>query len=161
MTMISKEMTDALNEQIGHEFFNSIQYLAIAVYFDQDGLKKIADLYYKQSEEERMHGMKFLKYMVDTGASVRIPAIATPKAEFGSAEEAIQLVVDVEWDTTRRINRLMDLAVEQKDYLAQDMLRWFVTEQLEEVSTQENILRIVRNAGQKNLLMMEAYLAHK
>ena len=159
--MIKKELADAINEQIGHELLNSVQYLTVAAYFDQEGLKKVAELYYKQSEEERMHGLKFLRYMVDTGAEMSIPSLPAPKAGFHSAEEAVQLVVDVEWDTTHRINRLMDMAVEQKDYLAQDMLRWFVTEQLEEVSTQENILRMVHHAGPKNLMMLEAYLAHK
>ena len=62
---------------------------------------------------------------------------------------------------TRRINALMELAVSQKDYMAQDMLLWFVTEQLEEVSTMDNLLKVVRITGERNLIMIEAYLSHK
>ena len=63
-------------------------------------------------------------------------------------------------EVTRRINDLMTLAISQKDYLGQDFLRWFVTEQLEEVTTMENMLKIVQQAGERNLIMLEAYLIH-
>jgi ferritin len=39
-------------------------------------------------------------------------------------------------------------------------LAWFVTEQLEEVSSMDNLLGVVKNAGEKNLMMVEAYLSH-
>jgi bacterioferritin B len=56
---------------------------------------------------------------------------------------------------------LMDIAVAQKDYMGQDMLRWFVTEQLEEVSSMDNLLKVVKLTGERNLIMVEAYLSHK
>ena len=58
--LISKELNDAINEQIGHEFEASHQYLQIAAYFDSKALKGTAKLFTKQSEEEREHGMKFV-----------------------------------------------------------------------------------------------------
>lgn len=62
---------------------------------------------------------------------------------------------------TRRINALMALAIDQKDYIAQDFLRWFETEQLEEVSTMDRLLKVVRQTGERNLIMIEAYLSHE
>lgn len=161
MTMIHESMAKAIQQQIGHEYFNSLQYTVVATYFDQEGLKKLAALYYKQSAEEREHAEKFLRFLVDTGSSIDLPGLPAPQCGFTSAEEAVQSAVNLEWDTTRRIHKLMDLAVEQKDYLTQDMLRWFVTEQMEEISTQENLLRMVQMSGQKSLLMVEAYLSHQ
>ena len=67
---------------------------------------------------------------------------------------------DAEMTYSRLINGLMDIAVAQKDYIGQDFLRWFVTEQLEEVSSMETLLTVVKSAGEKNLFMLEAYLAH-
>ena len=54
---------------------------------------------------------------------------------------------------------MMTLAVDQKDYAAQDFLRWFVTEQVEEVSSMEHLLRIAEMAG-VNLLQLESYVRH-
>jgi ferritin len=158
--LISKELAAAINDQVGHEFHASHQYANIAAYFENLALKKLAEMFFKQSEEEREHGMKFVRYVSETGGDVAIPAVAAPKATFKTVEEAIQLSVDWEWEVTRRINDLMTLAIAQKDYLAQDFLRWFVTEQLEEISTMENLLKIVKQAGEKNLIMLEAYLSH-
>jgi len=77
-----------------------------------------------------------------------------------SVEEVIQTALDWELDISRHINDLMTLAIEDKDYAAQDALRWFVTEQVEEVSHMENLLKVVKAAGERSLIMVEAYLTH-
>jgi ferritin len=158
--LISREMNDAINGQIGREFGASLQYVNIATYFDSQDLPKLAGLFYKQAEEERDHAMKFVKYLVDTGAEVHIPPVDAPKSSFVSAEEAVELSVKWEMDVTRYINGLMDLALDQRDYATQEFLGWFVTEQVEEVSSMERLLNVIRRAGEHNLLMIEAYISH-
>jgi ferritin len=159
--LISKELNDAINEQIGHELHASHQYVNIAASFEERALKILAKMFYKQAEEEREHAMKFVRYLTQAGGQVAIPAVPAPRAAFATVEEAVQLSLDWEMEVTRRINALMDLAIQENDHIAQDFLRWFVTEQLEEVSTMDNLLKVVRQAGEKNLYMMEAYLSHK
>lgn len=159
--LIGKELTQAINEQIGHELAASHQYVAIAAYFEGLALKRLAKMFFRQGEEEREHAMKFAHYVVEAGGNLEIPAIPAPKAVFKTVEEAIQLSLDWELEVTRRINGLMDIAVAQKDYLGQDFLRWFVTEQLEEVSTMQNLLQVVKTAGERNLIMLEAYISHE
>jgi bacterioferritin B len=158
--LISKELTAAINEEIGLEFFASNQYLAMASYFEGLALKKLAAMFRKQADEEREHAVKFVHYLDETGGAVRIPKVDAPKADFASVEEAVQVSLDWELEVTRRINALMALAIEQKDYAAQDFLRWFVTEQVEEVSTMDNLLKVVKAAGERSLLVVEAYLVH-
>jgi ferritin len=87
--------------------------------------------------------------------------VQEPQAEFKSVEEAVNVSLDWELEVTRRCNALMALAIEQKDYAAQDFLRWFVTEQVEEVGQMEQLLRIVQQAGERNMMMLEAYLSHE
>lgn len=158
--MISKELNDAINVQIGAEFAASLQYVAIATHFDGEGLKKMAEFFYKQAEEEKEHAMKFVQYLVDTGGDVRIPAVSAPKATFESAEEAVKLSLDWELEVTRQINALYDIARGKNDYAGQNFLDWFVEEQVEEVSSMDNLLKVVRRVGEKNIVMMEAYLSH-
>jgi ferritin len=159
--LISKELNAAINEEIGLEFFASHQYTTTAAYFDSVTLKKLSKMFLKQADEERGHAMKFVKYVMEAGGHVEIPEVKAPKATFASVEEAVRLALDWEIEVTNRCNALMALAIEQKDYAAQDFLRWFVTEQLEEVSTMDNLLKVVRQAGERNLIMLEAYLSHE
>ena len=158
--LISKKLNAAFNDEIGLELFASNQYITIASYFDGIGLKKLAGLFYKQADEERAHALKFVHYIDDVAGSVAIPEVKAPRTTFASVEEAMQVSLDWELEVTKRVNALMTLAVEQKDYAAQDFLRWFVTEQVEEVSTMENLLKVVKAAGDRNILVIEAYLVH-
>ena len=156
--LISNELEAAINAQIGREFGASLQYVNIATYFDSDSLPELAAFFYHQAEEENMHAMKFAHYIVDAGGQVRIPDVPGPKHDFASAKEAAQAALNWEVDVTRQINALMDLAIEQNDHIAQDFLRWFVTEQLEEVSTMDTLLRVIDRAAD-NVLWVEDYLA--
>jgi len=92
-------------------------------------------------------------------ASWKSPRLDSPEGEFATAEEACKLALDSELSVTRQINEIMNLAVDERDHLAQNFLQWFVTEQLEEVSTAESLLRIVQRAGEGGLLFVEDYLA--
>ncbi len=157
--MLSDKIQAAFNTQIGHEFANSIQYLAIANYFESENLKGLAKMFTKQAAEEHTHAMKFTQFLLDTGSKVEIPALPAPQNNFASAEAAAQLALDAEIRTTNQINDLLTLALNEKDYAAQNFLQWFVNEQVEEIATATTNLDIIKKAG-PNVLMVEAYLAH-
>ncbi len=157
--LISKELEEAINHQIGAEFGASLEYVSIAAYFDRESLPELAAFFYRQADEERMHAMKFVHFLNDAGAHVRIPAIPAPRHDFSSAEECTQAALDWEMQVTQQINALMDQAIKDNDHISQDFLRWFVTEQLEEISTMETLLSVIRRAGESGLLFVEDYLA--
>jgi ferritin len=159
--LISKELNASFNEEIGLELFASNQYLNMAAFLDGLPLKKLGAMFAKQADEERGHALKFVKYLTDVGGTVKIPAIDAPKATFKSVEEVIQKSLDWETEVTNRINAMMTMAIAQRDYAAQDFLRWFVTEQIEEMSTMDNLLKVVKAAGERSLIMVEAYLIHQ
>ena len=159
--LIGKKVNQTLNEQIGYEFFASLQYVAIAAYFEDDGLTELADLFHQQSSEERDHAMRFVKYVIDTGGKLVIPVIPAPRPDFKDACDAIGLSLESEQRVTNQINELVNLAISEGDHITQNMLTWFVAEQLEEVSSMETLLRVAERAGD-NLLYVEEYVArHK
>jgi ferritin len=59
---------------------------------------------------------------------------------------------------THQINALVELARSENDYITINFLQWFLTEQLEEVSSMDNLLKIVQRAGD-DLLQADEYLA--
>ena len=90
--LISKNLTAALNEQIGYEFFTSMQYTAIACYFGAEALPELAKHFTLQAEEERVHALKLVNYVVDSGGKMIIPTIPSPQSDFKTAEEAWPLI---------------------------------------------------------------------
>ena len=158
--MISRQLAAEINEQIGREFGASMQYVSIAAYFSGRHLKLLSKLFLDQAEEERQHALKFVQYLLDTRADLRIPAIAAPQPTFTSAEEAAGAAVKWEREVTRQITTLMDRAVKENDYLSQSFLQWFIDEQLEELVKMEGLLGVIQQSGERNLLMVEAYLVH-
>lgn len=156
--IISKKMNSALNEQVGNEFGASLQYVSIAAYFSGEGLTELANHFYQQASEERDHAMRFVKYVVDAGGKLEIPAVKAPKGAFKSVAEAVKLSLDWEQTVTRQINELVDLSTKEGDHITGNFLNWFVNEQLEELTTMDNLLKVVKLAGD-NLLYVEEYVA--
>lgn len=160
--MIASEALGAkINEQIGNEMGASMQYISIATYFDSDTLPELARFFYRQAEEERDHAMRFVRFLVDVGVEVEIPAIPAPKSDFTSAEEAVALSLEWEKTVTQQIYDLVTIAQGDSNHIAVRFLDWFVNEQLEEVSTMGALLSLVRRAGEGGLLHVEEYLARE
>ncbi|MEI6083757.1 MAG: ferritin [Verrucomicrobiota bacterium] len=157
--LISKKINDAINQQIGNEFGASLQYVAIAAHFDSEALPQLSAHFYQQAAEEHAHAMKFVKFLVDTDGKVAIPAIAAPKASFKTAAEAVQMSLDWEIAVTHQIHGLVDLAKKETNYTTDNFLQWFVMEQLEEVSSMDQLLKVMQRAGEGGLLRVEEYLA--
>jgi bacterioferritin B len=158
--LISEKLNAALNEQVRHELGNSNQYVAIAAYFERECLFGLARIFYAQAEEEREHAMKIVKFVLETGGRVVVPAVPAPQNEFKSVEDAAQVALDSEIRTTNQIYDLVTLATAEKNYIAMNFFQWFVNEQLEEVSNAETHLALIKRAG-PSVLMVEAYLAHQ
>jgi ferritin len=158
LMLTSQKIMDAINEQIGYEFSASMQYYAIAAHFAEEALPQLSAHFFQQAEEEKEHALRFIKYVVDAGGSVVIPAIDAPQSKFKNPETAVKLSLDQEVKVTHQINALVELARSENDYITINFLQWFLTEQLEEVSSMDNLLKIVQRAG-TNLLQADEYLA--
>jgi ferritin len=159
--LISKKMNEAVNGQIGREFGAMLQYVSVASYFARESLPEMAAFFYAQAEDERDHALRFVKYLVDAGGRVEIPAVAAPRSQFKSIADAVQLSLDWEKTVTKQINDLAELAIRESDHITQNFLQWFMTEQLEEVSTMDTLLKVVERAGPDRLLLVEDYILRR
>ncbi|MGD0878900.1 MAG: ferritin [Anaerolineales bacterium] len=139
--MISKTMQDATNEQINKELYSSYLYLSMAAYFESKNLPGFAKWMRVQADEETKHGMKFYQYLVDRGGRVLLKAIAAPGIDWKSNLEVFKEVQSHEAAVTTSINNLYELALKEKDYPAQVLLQWYITEQVEE---EKNAAEIVQ-----------------
>src|SRR6266446_2726558 len=157
----SQKIVAAINEQMGNEFGAMLQYYAIAAHFGAEGLPELSTHFYTQAEEEKEHALRFIQFVIDTGARVKIPAVSAPQAHFEVAEDAVKLSLQQEEQVTTQINALVSMAKAESDYTADNFLQWFIKEQLEEVASMGQLLRVVQRAGEGNLLCVEEYLARE
>lgn len=157
--LASERLIAACNRQIGNEMGASMQYVILAAYFDADSYPELAKFFYRQADEEREHAMKFVRFIVDIGGQVEIPAIPETKANFSTAEQAVQLAVDWEKEVTQQIFDLVDMAAADKDYIARRFLDWFVEEQLEEVKTMTSLLTMIQRTGEDRLILVDSWIS--
>lgn len=157
--MISEKMCQALNQQITSELHTSYSYLAMSFCFHNLGLKIFAQRFQQQSSEERSHAEKIMKFLLDVGAPVKLAAIDKPKGDYPNTLAIIKTALDSELTVTKQINDLVALAEAEKDYATRSFLQWFVDEQVEEVSSMQELLQWVEMAGEKNLFVLEGRLA--
>jgi ferritin len=155
--LISKTLEAAINAQVGRELGAQMQYVNIASYFTAENMLLFGKIFFQQAAEENGHAMKFVRYVLDAGGRVAVPAISLARADFKSPEDAVAAALKWEEDVTVQINGLMDIAFKEKDYIAQEFLGWFVNEQLEEVSKMSSILSIIKRAGD-NTMLAEQYV---
>ena len=140
--MITKAMQDAMNDQINKELYSSYLYLSMAAYFEDKNLPGFAHWMRVQEAEEREHAMKIYDFLLERGGKVSLKAIDAPKTEWDSTLEVAKEVAAHEAKVTASIYSLYETALKEKDYPAQVMLQWFITEQVEE---EKNAAEIVAN----------------
>lgn len=151
--IIKAKVADAMNAQIESEFTASQQYVAVAIYFDEQSLVDLAAFFYRQAEEERTHAMKFVHFLLETGAKPIVPSTPEIKNEFNDAAEAVEYALKQELKVTDQINNLVAVAEAEKDYTSRNFLQWFVNEQVEEVDTMTTLLQTIKHSGGALLLV--------
>ena len=158
--MPNPSIVERLNEQIGHEFAASHQYVAMAVHYDSQTLPQLASFFYRQAVEERNHAMMMVQYLLDGNQEVRIPDIEAKLTRFDDVVAPVRMALDQEQLVTKEINALFKLARENGDYQAEQFMQWFVKEQVEEVSIMTDLLTVVERSAD-NALLVEEYLARE
>src|ERR671914_145424 len=136
-----------LNEQIGHEFAAHQQYVACAVHYDGETLPQLARFFYRQALEERDHAMMMVRYLLDADAAVRIPGVTAPQTDFADIVAPVALALAQERRVTEQINALAATARAEGDYTSEQFVQWFIKEQVEEVATMSDLLRVVERPG--------------
>ena len=144
--MASKTFVDQLNVQIGNEFAAHQQYVACAVYYDGLTMPQMAGFFYRQAIEERGHAMMMVQYLLDAGADATVPGVAAPRTTFADLVEPVALALDQERRVTEQINALAATARAENDFTSEQFVQWFIKEQVEEVATMSDLLRVVERS---------------
>lgn len=159
--MISRKMQDALNQQINEEMFSSYLYLAMSAHCEQEGFKGAAKWFGAQAAEETAHAMKFFKYILEQGGQIELKAIAKPDGPFGPLSDCFEKALKHEQHITACIHKLAEQAVAEKDFATQNLLQWYVNEQVEEEAHAGEIVTRLKMAGANGLFFVDAELGRR
>ncbi len=154
---MNKKVAKLLDEQVNKEFFSAYLYLGISRYYTEQNLPGFAAWYKVQAEEEQEHAMKIYDYLLDQDQKVTLAQIAKVDVSFENTLEAAKEADKHEHYITGEIEKIMDAAVESKDYRTQLFLNWFITEQMEEERNSKDMVDRIKMAGKdsKGLYLLD------
>ncbi len=146
--MLAKNIEKALNEQIKIEAESSQVYLSMACWAEVQGLEGVAQFMYRQSDEERTHMLKLVKYINERGGHSIITDLKAPKTSFGTFKEMFEELYRHEVFVSNSINELVHITLGEKDYATHNFLQWYVAEQIEEEAQAKTILDKINLIGE-------------
>ncbi len=139
--MMTKKMGKALNDQINAELYSAYMYLSMSAYFEAQNLPGFAKWMRIQWQEEVMHALKIYDYVNERGDRVVLKSIDEPPSKWKSPLDAFQATYKHEQVVTGRIDDLVNMAATGKDHATNAFLQWFVTEQVEEEKSADEIVQ--------------------
>jgi len=145
--MISNKMADRINLQINREMYSAYLYLAMAAAMTEKGYLGIGRWLTIQYHEEMFHAMKFAKYLEDQGATVKYAQIDAPVFSETGVKEIFQHILRHEQSVTASIREMVELARAEKDYATENLLQWYIDEQIEEEKNDTEILQTIDLLG--------------
>ncbi|MCI1944634.1 ferritin [Clostridium luticellarii] len=145
--MISERLKEAINDQINFEYYSANIYLAMEAYFARENLNGFVNFFKVQIQEENLHASKFFDYLNQVGAGITIKGFPDPKNDYKSPLEVFEAGLKHEQIVTSKINNLMSIANEDRDYASITFLQWFVNEQVEEEDTFNNAIQALKRIG--------------
>ena len=145
--MLSKNIEKALNKQIKIEAESSQIYLAMACWAEVKGLEGVAAFMIDQSQEERDHMLKLVKFVNERGGHAQISELAAPHVTFESFKEMFEELLAHEIFVSNSINELVHITLEARDYATHNFLQWYVAEQIEEEAVARTILDKINLIG--------------
>jgi ferritin len=136
-----------LNRQLNHELGAAQNYRALSNWCADQNLKGFAAFFAKQAAEELAHAEKMMSHLLDRRVLPELAALAAPKQNFKSLLEAAQQAQAMEIANTQGINAVYEAALAAKDYPAQVLLHWFISEQVEEEAWSTEMVERVQAAS--------------
>jgi len=142
-------MAEELNKQVNREFYSAYFYLSMSAYSEFLGLKGFANWFFNRNQEETQHAMKIYKYILDQSAQINLLPIDQPPSTFDSPLAMFEDTLAHEQSVTQQFNELVNIAVDEKDHATHIFLQWFITEQIEEEATVNEIIHKIKLVGGK------------
>lgn len=138
--MLSKKLSTLINEQIKKEYDSAYLYLEIADFFESNGLKGFANWFKVQAKEEQDHALIFYDFLHAINEPVVFFKIEPSGKKFSSLLQPLEDALEHEQYITASIDNIVSVAREEDSICMENLLAWFVKEQLEEEENAQELI---------------------
>jgi ferritin len=161
--MLSQKIVDRINLQINREMFSAYLYMAMSAKMTEDGYTGVGTWLMTQYHEEMFHAMKLYNYLLDQGATPKLAQIDKPEVKARNIKEIFEATLEHEKFVTASIRELLELALAEKDYATENLVRWYVDEQVEEEKNATDILQTIdlMGDGKNGIFMLNVQLGKR
>lgn len=148
MSILSAVLLVSLNEQFRHETSNYLRYSARSSWARMRGLEATANFFHKEAEGEHGHAEIVRGWIEDRNQPLTIePYQFTESSNFPSFSALFETALQVEYDTTARLQNLFKQAFDEGDFLLTTAVQALLSEQIEEESLYRTILDRIAARG--------------
>lgn len=145
------ECEAGVNKQINLELYASYVYMSMSYYFDRDdvALPGFAKYFKTNSDEEREHAEKLMKFQNQRGGRIVLQAIQKPERdEWGTGLEAIQAALALEKNVNQSLLDLHQLSGNHGDAQMSDFIEGtYLTEQTEAIKELSDRITNLKRVG--------------
>ncbi len=143
----SKTLLEGFNAQIQKEYDSSYIYTGMELYFKNLGIPGFEHFFKLQAKEEKEHAEDFTNFVFDMNESVELFALNKPKTAYNSVLEVFEAALEHEKFISKSIADLLVLAIKESNFAAENFLRKYIDEQVEEEATFQSIVDTIKFLG--------------
>jgi ferritin len=160
---MNDKIQETFNNQINAELYSSYLYLSMSSWLEAKNFKGFSSWMRVQAQEELSHALKFIDFVQERGGRVILTQLEGPKTEWSSLKEVYEDTYNHERHVTSLIHEMVDVAMSERDHAANNFLKWFVDEQVEEEASALEILEKLKLVGEDGaaLFMIDGELGQR
>ncbi len=160
---MTETLGKALSDQVVKEFESALLYKAMAANSASLGYSGAVNWFNLQAEEELLHGKKIFDYIIERGFKPSLVDLSMIKTEWKDIKEMLQDTLEHEQKITKSIGSILKLARDEMDFGTEIFLQWFITEQVEEEASVQELLDKLALLGSKDtgLYMFDSELGSR
>lgn len=145
--MMNPSISSLMSKQVAEEYASAYLYLAMSAQTDRMGFPGFANWFHVQAQEELAHGTHIFEHILERGEKPVLGALAAPASEFRDMVDLFEQTLAHERHITNLINQLASAAFAEHDHATYQFLQWYISEQIEEEATADQLLQQVRHIG--------------
>ncbi|MCH5243565.1 MAG: ferritin [Lentimicrobiaceae bacterium] len=153
---ISKKLEKALNEQIAAEMWSANLYTSMSFFCEKEGFEGFSAWLKKQAAEETEHAYMMAHFLIERGGTAKVSKLNEVPGSWKTLLDMFKAVYAHECHVSELIDKLLDMAVADKDKASQDFFWQFVREQVEEEATASDIVSKIEKFGQTALFQLDS-----
>lgn len=159
--MITEKLQNAINDQIIAEMWSANLYLSMSFYLEKEGYDGFAHWLKKQSQEELEHAYDMASFLQKRGGTAKVSMIDVVPQGWGSVEAVFKHIYEHECHVTSLIDKIVDIASEEKDKPSYDFFMGYIREQVEEEATALSIYEKIKKAGEAGMMFLDSKLGER